>query len=282
MIFRRIYVLVLGLFSVLLMFSCSGRSQAGICVSLPPQAYIVQELTKNCDIPITVMIPPGSAPTTYAPLPSQIKSLYEAKVYFRIGHPAFVFEKKHIGTYINGNKNISVVSMADSLDLLPDDPHIWLSPSIVKLSVKRLYPVLIQAFPDCKSIIRENYLHMNSSLDSLDLQIREILRPYKGRAFLSYHPAWAYFAQEYSLTQLPVQKEGKAVSAKEMSDILHLCSQKNISIITVQKEYASRQIDVIAQEAQLNTLILDPLSRNWYDNLLKTAQKFADVFHDKK
>ena len=50
-----------------------------------------------------------------------------------------------------------------------------------------------------------------------------------------FHPAWGYFADEYGLTQLAIEEEGKPVSAAHIRQMVDLARRKGIRSILVQK-----------------------------------------------
>ncbi|MDZ7821699.1 MAG: zinc ABC transporter substrate-binding protein [Candidatus Marinimicrobia bacterium] len=85
-------ITVLSAFLLLAELSCTSSPETQLCVSIPPQAYLVRRIAGE-SVPLTVMIPPGAAPPTYSPTASQIRDLHQSKLYIKNGHPDFHFEK---------------------------------------------------------------------------------------------------------------------------------------------------------------------------------------------
>jgi zinc transport system substrate-binding protein len=274
------HVLVyLFLISLLLPGACERPAEADICVSIPPQAYLVKRIIGD-EQTIGIMIPPGSAPPTYSPTPSQIRDLHNCKLYVKLGHPDFLFEKKHIDPYLKKHANLRVVNMADSLDIIPGDVHIWLSPAYMRIAARRIYAALKEVYPDRQDELRQNYLLLSEDINTLDKDLQKIFRGREGTEFLSMHPSWTYFARDYGLKQLSVHEENKSPSVKQLTELIDHASEAGIDVIFVQKEFAFQQTDVLARELNARVLVLNPLSEAWLENLRNTADVFQRVFDE--
>ena len=86
-------LLIIG--SCLLLAACTGRtSQSGteekpvITVTLEPQRYFTEAIAGD-KFTVVSMVPKGSSPETYDPVPQQLVSLGDSKAYFRIGYIGF-------------------------------------------------------------------------------------------------------------------------------------------------------------------------------------------------
>ena len=76
----------------LLMAACTGRSSQAsnddeakpvITVTLEPQRYFTEAIAGD-KFKVVSMVPKGSSPETYDPVPQQLVSLGDSKAYFRI------------------------------------------------------------------------------------------------------------------------------------------------------------------------------------------------------
>ena len=81
----------------LLMAACTGRSSQAsnddeakpvITVTLEPQRYFTEAIAGD-KFKVVSMVPKGSSPETYDPVPQQLVSLGDSKAYFRIGYIGF-------------------------------------------------------------------------------------------------------------------------------------------------------------------------------------------------
>jgi zinc transport system substrate-binding protein len=259
--------------------SCDLAPSPDICVSIPPQAWLVKRLAGE-DTPVTVMIPPGSAPPTYAPTASQVRDLQECKLYIKNGHPDFTFEKKHIDPYLKEHPEVLTVNMAKGLDIVPGDAHIWLSPGFMNTAAPRIYEQLVKLYPERRDELKANLVTLQRDILKLDTELRNELTPYQGKKFLTLHPSWGYFARDYGLQQVSIRHEHKAPSAQEMAHLIEHAKEENIHIIFVQKEFAYEQLSVIAKAIDGEIVALDPLNIDWLKQMQKTGSILAKVFNE--
>ncbi len=272
-------ITVLSAFLLLPLLSCTSSPETQLCVSIPPQAYLVRRIAGE-SVPLTVMIPPGAAPPTYSPTASQIRDLHQSKLYIKNGHPDFHFEKKHIDPFLKKHPGIMTVDMADSVDIIPGDVHIWLSPRIMAESSERIYRKLLRLYPENEEIYRERYRALRRDIDSLDQELQKTFAPHRGKTFMILHPALAYFCRDYGLEQISIREGNKTPSAKRIAQLIEYGRRENIRVILIQKEFASEQLDMLSREIGAEIVSIDPLSAAWLDNLDETARILERVFNE--
>lgn len=268
-----------ALILLLLSAACDHSHGPEISVSIPPQAYLVKRIA-GPEQTVNIIIPPGSAPPTYAPTPSQLRDLYDCKLYIRLGHPDFLFENEHINPFLAEHPEILTVSMSDSLDLIPGDVHLWLSPHNMRIAAGGVYRALLSIYPENSEKMSANYLTLLKDIDEIDAELRNIFRGREGTEFLSMHPSWSYFARDYGLVQLSVHGENKSPSIKQLTSLIDHARAEGIRVIFIQKEFAFQQTDVLAGELGAEVLQLDPLSENWAENMRATGRAFMRVFDE--
>jgi zinc transport system substrate-binding protein len=285
-----IYISILVLF-VLLLSSCYNHSDKPVVfVSIIPQKFFVEKIAGD-KIDVSVMVSNGMSPATYEPLPQQMIKLAKSKIYFSIGVP---FENNWLDRLKDINKNVMFVNTAEYIKLRPmkakyeilhstdsteeshshnglPDPHIWLNPRLVKIQSKTILKALIDNFPSDSLYFRDNYIKFIYELDSLDNYLRTNLASAKIKNFMVFHPSWGYFAEEYGLTQIPIEIEGKEPGLKELGEIITLAKKKNIKAIFVQKQFSSKSADAIAKETRAAVIPIDPLSEDYINNLKNVA-----------
>ena len=74
--------------------SAVEEEKLSVVVSILPQAFLVERIGGS-HVSLEVLVKPGASPATYAPTPSQVRTLSQADVYFHIGVP---FENKFLPT----------------------------------------------------------------------------------------------------------------------------------------------------------------------------------------
>ncbi len=263
----------------LLSAACDSTPTAEICVSIPPQAYLVKRIAGE-STPVTIMIPPGSAPPTYAPSASQIRDLHECKLYVRNGHPDFHFENMHINPFLKDHPGVLTVSMADSADLMQGDSHIWLSPAIMRAAAGKIVKQLRRLYPERQDELNENYRLLINDIDDLDAELRGVFASLQGAKFMTLHPSWGYFSREYGLQQVSIHHENKAPAAQELAELIEQAKADTIRILFIQKEFSFEQLSVISQEIDASIIPLDPLNESWLENLRQTGRIFQKAMNE--
>ena len=265
-----------------------------VTVSILPQEYFVKKIGGDL-VDVNVMVEPGSEPATYEPKPQQLKALNDAEAYISIGVP---FENAWMDKIVGVNSNMLIIDSAQGIEKMEMvehhhhgeeevhdheqieetlDPHIWLSPQLVKLQAENIYQGLVQIDPDNEAEYKTNLAEFLEEIDRLDQQIRQNLAGIENRKFIVFHPAWGYFADNYNLTQIPIEVEGQEPSASELATLIKEAKEENIKVIFAQYQFNSQDAQTIAQEIEGEVVFIDPLAANWSDNLLQVSETFARV-----
>jgi zinc transport system substrate-binding protein len=271
----------------------SGPRQADgdsvqVTVSILPQYYFVKRIAGDT-VKIHVMIPPGHNPHSYEPSPQQIKALVNSKMYFRIGH--IPFEKAWMKRLAEINPNMSVVDTSSGVQLIGGqarqtikhhhqgehnhsgvDPHIWLSPSAVRIQLKHIMKGLCQIQPDKKEIYQKNREKLLADINNLDKTIKKNLADIQSRKILVYHPAWGYLAREYQLSQIAIEDQGKEPNPSQLKELIRIAKREKIRVIIVQKQFDVHNAQTIAREINGRVIALDPLARDWLQNMWTIAR----------
>jgi len=216
------------------------------------------------------MVPSGASPHTYEPTPLQLKKISRAQLYIKVGS-GIDFELAWMDKISGVNKDMLICDSSQGIKLIDRDPHIWLSPGNAKIMVQNIYQILTEIDPPSREYFERNAREFIRNLDELDEEIKVKLKGIKNKKFLSYHPSWSYFAKDYNLTQIAIEKEGKEPSAAFLVSIIEQARVYDISIILVSPQFNTKSAEVIAQEIGARIIIADPLSRDYLKNLKKLA-----------
>jgi len=269
--------------TILALTGCGGAAtqapaeSAGVLnvvVSIVPQQYFVERIGGG-RVDVTVMVPPGFSPATYEPKPEQLQTLSEADAYVRIRVP---FEEVWMERIASANEDMLIMDEAEGIKRIGGkDPHLWLSPQLVKVQAQTIYNGLVELDPDHEVGYKANLETFLADLDELDADIEETLSHLESHKFLVFHPAWSYFARDYGLEQIPVQIEGSDPSAAEMADLIQMAKENNIRVIFAQPELSTASAKAIAEEIGGEVLLISPLAPDWLDNLYRVTDTFAEV-----
>jgi len=154
------------------------------------------------------------------------------------------------------------------------DPHIWLSPALVKVQADHILQGLQTVDPENAEVYAANQQAFLAELDELDTRIQAILAGMQGRRFLVFHPSWGYFARDYGLVQVPIELEGKEPKPAELASLVAHATERGIRAVFVQPQLSRVMANMVAQEVGAEVIVADPLAGNWSQNLLGVAEKF--------
>jgi len=288
--------LFLILIATVLLFSCSSNKTKNtaenkkkvITVSIVPQITFVKKIAGD-DFDINVLVPPGTTPEAGNLLPSQLKDIANSDVWFRIGHIGFEYSWKD--KIEQANPKMKVVDLSEGLDLIAEteehgghahesgiDPHIWLSPVLVKKMAKKIADELTLLNPEKGNEYNLNYLKFSKEIDQLNIDIKNQLKDYQGRKIIVFHPSLSYYARDYGLDQYPLESGGKEPKPQHMAEVVKMSKAENIKVIYIQSEFEKEHARVFAEEINGQVIQVSPLAADWEENMRQMTQIFVDNF----
>ncbi len=244
-----------------------------VFVSILPQADFVRQLGGD-RVEVSVMMPPGANEHNYEPDTGQLKALSQANLYVKVGH--LPFEDAWMERFVSTNRDMLVVDSSQSIEMIEHNPHIWLSPRLVKAQAETISAALVQLDPENQDYYLQQKQVFLKELDKLDQEITATLSGVKGKSFLVYHPAWGYFARDYGLQEVAIEEHGKEPGAREMSRIIDYAKKNQIKTIFDSSQHSTHSADAIAAELGARVVLLDPLAADYMDNIRKVAKTMAE------
>ncbi len=260
---KIIILLILGLFAA-----------AGLCaeklsvvVSIAPLYNITRAIAGD-KADIILLVPPGASEHTYSPKPSQVVSLAKADIFLIIGAGMEFYADKMIQAA--DNKKLAVLRLTDGVKLFAGadedekqfgNPHIWLDPVLAQGIAEKIKSALISKDPADKRFFSANAAVFEGKLKALDSSIAKEAKTFRLKDLVSFHPAWVYFEKRYGLNEVGVIEltPGRQPSPKEIEDIIAQIKKYKIKTIFAEPQLPRKSADIIAGEAGINVLILDPL-----------------------
>jgi zinc transport system substrate-binding protein len=155
------------------------------------------------------------------------------------------------------------------------DPHIWLSPPLVKIQAGHILDALTAADPAHEAFYRANHAAFERDLEALDAELREVFAGKGGKEFMVFHPSWGYFARAYGLRQVPVEIEGKDPKPAQLQALIRHTRERGIRTVFVQPQFSTRSAGVIAEAIDGEVVVADPLAEEWAENLRRQAEAIA-------
>ena len=254
--------------------SKSWAEKIKVIVTILPQASFVEKVGGE-RVQVTVMVPPGASPHTYEPTPNQLKMLSKARVYFKLGS-GIGFELSWLPKIISLNKNMAVVDCSEGISLIKNgkrvNPHVWLSLKNSEIMVENIFKFLARIDPQYKEYYKKNRDIYLKALKALDAEIVSNFKDLKRREFIVYHPAWTYFARDYDLVQIPIQKEGKQPTPSWVAEVIKQAKIHKIKIIFASSQFSTKSAEAIAKQIGGKVVLIDPLAKDYLKNMQKTAK----------
>ena len=307
--FKSIAFLCITIMAAVVLSSGQSRAEAvrapgdrlSVFVSILPQVYFLERVGGD-RVHVSVMVGPGQSPATYEPRPKQMAGLSRADLYFRIGVP---FESIWIDRISKANPQVKMVDTGRGIERLPmkalhhhrqgprlehaghqdehdqeggtKDPHIWLSPRLVKKQAENIFDALVASDPAHRAYYQENLKAFHDDLDDMDRDIRGMLGHLRTRRFMVFHPSWGYFARDYGLEQVPIEIEGKEPSARDLAYLIRTAKDQGIRVIFVQKQFSKQSAEAVADAIAGRVVQIDPLSIDYMNNMRQIAETLAGV-----
>lgn len=298
--------------SIIILAFCAGagpisaNDRIPVFVSIVPQKYFVQQIGKD-RVHVQVMVEPGASPATYEPKPKQMVDLSKTRIYFAVGVP---FETAWLEKIAAANPKIKVVHTDHGIEKLPMaahrhdkkpgtshedrhpkhderdpqkgrhkhaglDPHVWLSPPLVKIQARTILAALQEIDPGHQRLYEGNFREFAAKIDRLDADLKAMFAGKQGLQFMVFHPAWGYFAHAYGLQQVPVEIEGKDPKPAQLKKLIEHARAHGVRVVFVQPQFPTKSAELVAREIGGQVAFADPLAEDWTANLREVADKFT-------
>jgi zinc transport system substrate-binding protein len=243
-----------------------------VVVATPPHAFVIDRIGGSL-VRVQTLVGKGQDPHDFEPSPKQIMRLDQAAIMFTAGLP---FERRLAGQLKARNKNLRLVDLTRGLPLQTAadgdiDPHIWLSPPLLKIQAATIANALAEADPKDAPVYRRNLAVFSKKLQKINRRIWILLRPYAGRAFYVFHPAFAYFGAAYGLRQKAVEMGGSRPGPRQLARLIRQARADRVRIIFTQPQFDARSADVVAAAIKGTVVSLNPLAANVFKNFMKIA-----------
>ena len=259
-----------------------NQASVKVAVTIVPQVEWIEEIGGE-HVDVSPLIPAGQSPHTYNPTTDDLIFMSEADVWFSIGLTDF--ETANKGALIGASENPSFqyVNLSIGLDLLQEqvhneglvmnqvasnvDPHIWLSPTRTIHMLGTIRDKLQEIDPAHSAEYATNAASYISRLTDLNSTIAYRLSAVNKTVMLVFHPSWGYFADDFGLTLIALEEDGKDPSSAHFVKVIDEARANDVGAIFIQEEVSVSVADAFAREACVEIVQLYPLASDYYNNL---------------
>lgn len=272
-----------------------------VWVTLEPQAYVLERIGGEA-VSVRTLVPPGRSPATYAPTPSQLEALSGADLLFGMGMPMEQRLMERMGGVLREVQVVGVETWRLEPEELikggeghshehrdeacagglcatgPMDPHLWMDPLQMQAFAEKVAATLSALRPDAAADFTRRAESLSEDLQALDATITRQLAPYRGRAFFINHASLGHFAARYGLEQRSVEIVGGAPSSRRVQAMLREARAAGATAILAQVQFSRTTADVLARALNLPVLPVDPLRRDYLQNLASVTEALLQAF----
>lgn len=234
-----------------------------VAVTVPPQAFLVRAVAGDLVETVT-MLPPGSNPHAFEPSMTELRSLERATLYFAIGHPSLPFEQSWLPRVLADRPEVIRVDAVDGLALLEEDPHVWMSPRVMRSMARTLEASLRQILPEHAATLRANLTRFEAGVDSLQAGFRDALVRSELTRFYAFHPAWGYLADELGIEQVAVEDHGHEPSPDRLARLIDRATEDRIDFVLTPPQSSRRGAEMFARSVGARLVISDPMDGDWW------------------
>ena len=271
--FLRYVLLAMSTVSLTACTNPTAKSTQTLMVSIEPLRYFAEEIAGN-RFQVTTMVPQNSNPETYEPTAQQMIALNESRLFFMVGEIGFertwskrLQQNAPQTTFVNTSNGIKLIAHGHGIS----DPHTWMSCQNANIIARNMLQALIQCSPKDSSYFAKNFQQLQQTITQTQQTLVAMLQG-KHSTFLIYHPSLSYFAHEYGLQQLTIEEEGREPSALQLQQLIKTAHLKKPRVLFMQKEFANRNIHVVAESTHTKIVEINPLSYQWPQEMRHIAQ----------
>lgn len=252
-------------------------------MSIGPQVEFVKAVGGD-KVNVILMVPPGADPHTYEPLPSQLTNISNAEMYAEVGTPV-EFETNYMAKLKSINPNMIVINCSKGIELMPNtaenesdeiDPHVWTNPKNAEIMVENIYQGLVQVDPADKDYFQKNRDQYLQQLDELDKNTTELLKEKNNSIIIVLHPAFAYYAKQYNLTQVAAMINDEEPSPQRIAMMVDTARKDNISVVFTEPQYNPKYMQSIASQIGGRVLSINDLDENYIQNMENISKAFSE------
>ncbi len=235
-----------------------------IATTVAPITSIVANIAGDTDAVINGIVPEGTNSHTFEPKPSDAATLEQADVVFING---LVLEEPTKDLALANLKDGAVICELGT-QILPEseyiydfsfpleggkpNPHLWTNPPMAKEYAAVARDLLSQINPSNADVYAANFEAFAAKVDALDAAMAEATAtiPEGQRKLLTYHDAYAYFAEHYGYTVIGAIQPSSfdEPTPKEIADLINQVRESGVKAVFGSEVFPSPVLEQIGAE----------------------------------
>jgi zinc transport system substrate-binding protein len=228
--------------------SSAGTGKERIVASFYPLAYAAEQIG-GASVDVENLTPPGAEPHDLEVSPTDVADIREADLVLLLGRGFQPQLEDAAGTGDN------VLRLLDTPGLglhANGDPHVWLDPIRYAKIVTRIGQALHRPAAAARLVTR---------LHELDVDYRAGLAHCDRHDIVTSHEAFAYLAERYGLTQIPITGLTPEAEPRpqDLAHVVQMVKESGATTIFFETLVSPRIAETVAHETGAKTAVLDPI-----------------------
>ncbi len=239
------------------LISCGKKQEDKNHLNIAVSSYVPYTFAKSVLgnlANLTLLISPGTEAHAFEPTPKTIKDLKQAQVFFYTSNFLEPWALKLDRKAVMLAKNLPQV--------LPTDPHVWMSFDNAETMAQNLANYIIKIRPNFETRIKQNMIAFFSEINSLKFLYSDILPTCKNRTIYHIgHLAFGYIARDYNLEfkALFSADMDQEPSAKEIAELVKAIKDNKVKYIFSEEQLNPALALTISQETGAQILMLNTI-----------------------
>ena len=245
----------------------SGNKVSGhplrIVTTVAPITNLVSLVVGAAGPRVQGLVPEGTNSHTFEPPPSAAATLEQADIIFVNGLSLEDPTKEladanaknavicELGT-ATLSKSAWLYDFSFPKEAGKPNPHLWTNPPMVLAYITLIRDVLVKADPDNTDKYDANYVAVSNVVSSLDTAMKTATKtiPVADRKLLTYHDAYAYFAQhfEYRVIGAVQPQSFEEPSPQDIATLIEQVKSENIKAVFGSEVFPSPVLEQIGKE----------------------------------
>ena len=233
-----------------------GRAAGGdpavrIVATTGQAADFVREVGGN-RVEVNGLLAPNADPHDFEVRPDDVKALADAELVVRSGGE---LDEWLDGAIDSSGTDASVLTLADHVELIDDDPHWWQDPRNAIRAVAALRDALATADPDGAAAYRRAAATYTDRLARLDRAVAACIAkvPEADRTLVTTHDSLGYFARRYGIrvvgAVIPSRSTAAQPSAGEIAELVQTIEQERVNAVFAESSVKPDVEEALAREA---------------------------------
>ncbi len=243
----------------------SGDGKMRVVAAFYPLQYVAERIGGD-RVQVTNLVAPGAEPHDLELQPGQAAQLAGADlVVYLHGFQA------EVDAAIDEQHNDKAFDVA-TVEPLADppagvesetlkDPHVWLDPVRLATIADKLTDRMVQLDKGHEADFRSHAKALRSDLETLDREYAQGLATCQRHEIVTSHAAFAYLAQRYHLTQIPISgvSPEEEPTPQHLAQVAELAKEKGVTTIFFETLVSPKVAEALAKEVGAKAEVLDPI-----------------------